>query len=194
MSLILGTAEFDPQGYADNGVIDDSEKRKILACAKEGGINMIDTAEGYNCHDYLKKEAKGFSIYTKTRDWKVNLDWGNNELRGLLYHYKQEEAPVELPFIHRWLNLGVSVYSEAQIPENRLRILQIPFSLSNRKFEGVFDAFRTVFVRSIFNRGELLRRYSVKDCLDFVKQYRPCGIIVGVKTALELEEILKWHG
>lgn len=188
--LILGTAEFSPQGYAKASCPSIEEIRKILSLAKEGGINIIDTAEAYSCQEVIRKEAKGFCIYTKTRDWKVSLDWGKNELRGILYHYQPYEKPILLPFVHRWVNLGVSVYDEVQLPEEQ-RILQIPFNIDNTQFKGCFDKYRTVFVRSVFNRGKLLKKYSIKQCLDFVKRHRADGIIVGVKTAKELEEILK---
>lgn len=191
MNLILGTAEWIPSGYAGKPCPSEKELRRTLALAKEAGIRMIDTAEGYYCYNRLKKYAKGFCIYTKTRDWQVHLDWGENELRGILYHYTQEEKPVELPFIHRWINLGVSVYTREQLPENKMRILQVPFNIENKVFEDVFDTYRTVYIRSVFNRGELLKKYSIKDCLKFVEQYRSDGVIVGVSSAKELEEILK---
>ncbi len=191
MSLVLGTAEFNPRGYAGLPALSDSEKRKILSCAKEIGITLIDTASSYDCEDFIAKEAKGFCIYTKTRDWRVKLDWGDNELRGILYHYQEVESLQNLPFVHRWVNLGVSVYGKHQLPVNTSRILQIPFNLTNRVFEPCFNDYRTVFVRSVFARGELLKEYSIKECLDFVKAYRPDGIIVGVKTANELEDIAK---
>lgn len=189
--LILGTAEF---GHPDYPQIDRKEIARILACAKEGGITLIDTAESYNCTEILKAEAKGFCIYTKTRNWKVSLDWGDNELRGILYHYRPMENRIELPFVHRWVNLGVSVYDKAQLPSNVQRILQIPFNIENREFAEVFNDYRTVFVRSVFSRGNLLERYSIKECLDFVKAYRPDGIIIGVETSEELEMVLKaWN-
>lgn len=191
MKLILGTAEFHPLGYMGMPIVPIQEIRKIISCAKEGGINMIDTAEAYSCHDVIRKEAKGFCIYTKTRDWKVNLDWGENELRGILYHYSQEEEPVELPFIHRWVNLGVSVYTPYQLPENKARILQIPFNIENTTFINCFEDYRTIYVRSVFGRGKLIEKYGIQDCLKFVEGFRPDGIIVGVQTTKELEEILK---
>ena len=192
MKLVLGTAEFDPAGYPPGlPALELAEIRKILACAKEGGINIIDTAERYNCSELLRDEAKGFCIYTKTKDWRVHLDWGENELRGILYHYRTEESPVKLPFIHRWVNLGYSVYDREQLPEDRFRILQVPFNIELTRFKDVFETYRTVFIRSVFGRGDLLKRYSVKDCLDFVKPYRSDGVIVGVRSAKELEEILK---
>ncbi len=192
--LILGCAEFAPEGYAGKPCPSDKEISSILSLAKEGGITLIDTAESYGCGDTLKRLAKGFCIYTKTRDWKVQLNWGENELRGILYHYIFAEPLVELPFVHRWVNLGVSVYGKWQLPSNTSRILQVPFNIENREFEEVFDDYRTVFVRSVFNRGELLKKYSIKDCLDFVKAYRPDGIIVGVNSTKELEDILTAWG
>lgn len=188
--LVLGTAEFNPEGYNGEKPPSFMEIRKILSCAKEGGINIIDTAESYNCHDIIKNEAKGFCIYTKTRDWKVHLDWGENELRGILYHYKPNELRIELPFIHRWVNLGASIYDREQLPETQ-RIIQIPFNISKPNLAHCFLTYRTVFIRSVFNRGELLKQHTIKYCLDFVKQFRPDGVIVGVKTAKELEKILK---
>lgn len=189
--LILGTAEF---GHPDYPPVDVKEIRSILSLAREGGINMLDTAESYNCTELLKKEAKGFCIYTKTRDWNVNLNWGNNELRGILYHYSFTEPSIELPFVHRWVNLGVSVYKKEQLPDNVSRILQVPFNILNQDFKDVFDIYRTVFVRSVFARGEALKRYSVDQCLNYVRGFRPDGIIIGVQREKELNEILKAWG
>lgn len=188
MKLILGTAEFGHPDYNKRPSL--KEIRKIFACAKEAGINIIDTAESYNCTELIRKEAKGFCIYTKTRDWKVNLNWGDNELRGILYHYQPGERKIELPFVHRWVNLGTSVYDINQLPEEN-RIIQVPFNIRNTSFLPCFDSHRTVFVRSVFNRGELLSTYSIRSCLQFVKKLRPDGIIVGVETVKELEEIIK---
>lgn len=189
--IVLGTAEFNPSGYADILPLETNEIRKIFACAKEAGIRLIDTAESYNCHSVIKKYAKGFCIYDKTRDWKVHLEWGDNEFRGILYHYGLGENKVQFPYIHRWLNLGASVYSEIQLPEP-VRILQIPFNIADTRFIECFTTHRTVFIRSVFGRGELLKKYSVKTCLDFVKGYRSDGVIVGVKHHRELEEIVKY--
>ncbi len=186
--LILGTAEFGHPGYPKMAI---KEAKAILALAREGGINMIDTAPSYNCEELIAKEAKGFCIYTKTRDWKVNLNWGDNELRGILYHYGYDEAEIDLPYVHRWVNLGVSVYKPEQLPVNVQRIIQVPFNIENQTFKGVFVDYRTVFVRSVFNRGEALKGHTVKECLDFVKGFRPDGVIVGVQTAKEFEDILK---
>lgn len=192
--LILGTAEFNPEGYTGKPCPSDKEISAILALAREAGITLLDTAESYGCAYTIKKLAKGFCIYTKTRDWKVQLDWGQNELRGILYHYEPNEASLDLPFVHRWVNLGVSVYDRAQLPSNTSRILQVPFNIEKREFEDCFEDFRTVFVRSVFGRGELLKKYSVKECLDFVKSYRADGIIVGASSAKELEQILTAWG
>lgn len=191
--LVLGTAEFNPAGYIDVLPIPVKEIKKILTCAKEYGITLLDTAEAYNCHKIIRQYAKGFCIYTKTRNWKVNLDWGQNELRGILYHYGVDERPVIFPDIHRWVNLGASVYTANQIPE-AIRITQIPFNIEDIRFSSVLQTHRTVFVRSVFNRGELLKKYNVKECIQFVASFRPDGIIVGVKTAKELEEVCKAAG
>lgn len=189
----MGTAEFDPIGYPPGcPPLPIEEIRKIISCAKEGGIDIIDTAERYNCSEMLRDEAKGFCIYTKTKSWKVRLDWGKNELRGILYHYRIGEPRITFPFIHRWVNLGASVYDREQLPEDKCRILQVPFNIELRTFEDVFDTYRTVFIRSVFGRGELLKKYSVKDCLDFVRPYRSDGVIVGVRSVKELEESLKY--
>lgn len=189
--LILGTAEFNPEGYNKQPRVNILEIKRILSCAKEAGINIIDTAESYNCQEIIKKFAKGFCIYTKTRDWKVTLNWGDNELRGILYHYVPNEPQVKLPYIHKWVNLGVSIYNFEQLPENKLRILQVPFNINNTQFQYCFNQFRTVFIRSIFGNGRLLKKYFIKDCIRFIKQQPIEGVIVGVRSVKELEEILK---
>jgi hypothetical protein len=189
--LILGTAEFHPDGYAGKPCPSYNEMNRIFSLAREAGIHLLDTAESYDCHNIIASCAEGFSIYNKTRDWKVHLDWGNNELRGLLYHYESEEPKIEFPHIHRWLNLGASVYRLRQLPDSDKVFIQVPFNIENKEFIDVFDVKRTVFVRSVFGRGGLLKEHSIKECLDYVDQFRPDGIIVGVNTAKELEQILK---
>lgn len=188
--LILGTAEFSPDGYAGKPAVDVLEVRNIFGLAREAGITMLDTAESYGCHELIKNFARGYSIYTKTRDWKVQLAWGDNELRGILYHYGHDEKPVNLPFIHRWVNLGASVYKNEQLPEEVTRIIQVPLSIKNHHFNWVFETYRTVFVRSVFDRGELLKDFTIKQCLNHAKRFRPDGIIVGVNSAKELDDIL----
>src|SRR5207302_2048135 len=136
------------KGYGGKPSIPIIEIKRIIACAKEGGINILDTAESYECQDIIRKYVKGFCIYTKTRDWKVTLNWGDNELRGILYHYLPEEAKITLPFVHRWVNVGVSIYGEAQLPFNALQIVQMPFSIDNWSLIEAFDCYRTLFIRS----------------------------------------------
>ena len=182
MNLILGTAEFDPRGYAGKKPLEFKEKVRILNLAWEGGIRLLDTSYAYGYDDELNKYAGGFHKLLKTRDVRTGF-----------YHYRQDELPVA----------GVtnaSVYTKEQLVGKHEFI--VPLSINNTLF-GEFVLQRShmwngtsqymgTYVRSVFDRGRLLKQgYTVKDCLSFVNRHSPTGIIVGVNSVKELEQILK---
>lgn len=174
MPLILGTAEFNPKGYAGTKCPSKKEITKILHLAWEGGIRTLDCAEAYNCYDPLNP------LYTK-----FHRIWKNRErvtYRRNYYHYKQTEKRLE-GITH------ASVYTLDQLMGLQSAI--VPVNLNNTTF--TWQMFKTpLYFRSVFDRGLLLKQgYSVRGCLKFVKKFPNDGVIVGVKSAKELEEILK---
>lgn len=176
MKLILGTAEFHPEGYAGKACPSIKEIIRILNLAWEGGIRTLDTAEAYNNKEVLDKYAGGFGRINKSRYEGIS----NCDLQ--YYHYKETEEP-------RQGITYASVYTKEQLAG--LEHVIIPFSINNTLFAGPIYK-RPPILRSVFDRGRLLEQgYTVKDCLSFVKRYHTEGVIVGVNSVKELEEILK---
>jgi hypothetical protein len=73
-------------------------------------------------------------------------------------------------------------------------MVEVPLNLENHKFKGFTSPCK--LARSVFGRGALLKQYSVKECLDYVKSISSVhAVVVGVNTVKEMEEILKaWEG
>lgn len=180
MKLILGTAEFG-KAYGE-GIKEKpsfSEVRAILKYAITHGIDTLDTADSYGC-EYLADYFLPFKVITKTRDV---AKLGEN----ILYHYLPYES--SLPLL--W---GASIYNMEQFDIN-LRMVQVPYNLEYREFMGTFHKGPLVYVRSIFKRGELLKKgYTVSECLRFVMKQPVDGIIVGINKLDELKEIIEeWN-
>jgi len=170
--LILGTAEFGHPNYAPFPT--KLQILRILNLAWEAGIITLDTADSYNCNDLLSNWAQPFSLMVKTRD--IDKVKNNN----YIYHYQMQEKPIEGI-------LEASVYTEEQMAG--LNTVIIPFNINDTYLAKIYVP--EVFMRSVFGNGQLLKEYTVKDCLDFVKRHEPTGIIIGVRSERELEEILK---
>lgn len=171
MELILGTAEFNPEGYAGKPRPSTKEILRIFNLAWEGGIRTLDCAVDYYCEDALEY-ALYFDKMIKSR--KLG--------RGQWYHYKQTEERIDSVE-------QASVYTIEQF--RGLKKAVVPFNIDNLEFVGLLGT-NIVYARSVFDRGRLLEKgYTVKDCLSFVKRHPLAGVIVGVNSVKELEEILK---
>lgn len=172
MQLILGTAEFG-KAYGEGVKEPPSEQEvvKILNLAWEAGIKALDTADTYGL-DKVRPYFGRFGEIYKTRDLKDPKTW---------YHYQPFEIPVK--------TTQASVYNREQL--EGLNSVIVPLSIGNTEFAYNLGV-PTVYARSVFNRGKLLKDgYTVRDCISFVKRHSPNGIIVGVNSVQELEEILK---
>ena len=169
MKLILGTREFG-SAYGEGVQIPPSNPEiiKILNLAWESGIRTLDTADTYGTEG-VEKYFGEFDRLFKSRT-----------IKDAWYHYQPYEPPLK----------GIkkaSVYTREQLAD--LDNVVIPLNIHNTEFVGVKAPI--VYIRSIFDRGKLLAQgYSVKDCLSFVKRHNPQGVIVGVNSLKELEEIL----
>lgn len=176
MNLVLGTAEFNPEGYAGKPCPSKQEIIRILNLAWEGGIRILDTAEAYNL-GWVKPYFGAFAKINKSRSLPLES--------GTYYHYASaEEARQGVEF--------ASVYGVAQL--FGLRGAIVPFNINSTAF---LDAAipRETYARSVFDRGRLLEQgYTVKDCLSFVMRHNLTGVIVGVSSEKELAETLKvWY-
>lgn len=168
--LILGTSEFGHPDYAPHPP--KQEIVKILNLAWNNGIRWLDTADTYNL-DPLKGLFGGFRQLFKSRVAK-----------DCFYHYKPNEARLE----------GLekaSVYDLEQI--EGLKEVIFPLNINNTTFSSIkFSMAKKYYARSVFGKGSLLEEgYSVKDCLDFVKRHPVNGIVVGVRSLRELDQILE---
>lgn len=196
MKLILGTASFGPKPYGE-GVTEPislSDIASILEHAKHGGIKTLEGAEAYKCDAVLTNHFFDL-IYKVTHPYSLDRvleSTGRHSLMGLLYHHGYESKS-QLPLQHRRISYGgASIYSHKQLTGSE-EMVEVPLNLENREFESFTAPCK--LVRSVFGRGSLLKKYSVKECLDYVKSVPNVhGVIVGVNSVRELEEILKaWN-
>lgn len=173
--LILGTAEFGHPNYAP--FPDEKEIVRILNLAWEGGIRILDCADTYGCDNLINKYGLRFVHLNKTRDKSKVVHILNS-----WYHYKPGESPIKDV-------IRASVYDPAQL--EFLESAIVPMSIENTDFIPTYKHFSEYYARSIFANGRLLQQgYTVKDCLSFVSRHYVQGVIVGVKSVKELEEIL----
>jgi hypothetical protein len=174
--LILGTAEFNKDGYAGKPCPSEKEIVRILNLAWEGGIRTLDCADSYNT-EWVEKYFGGFDRIYKSRNSASSAAW---------YHYRPGEA----------VKVGIaraSVYDIEQLAGLRETI--VPFNINNVAFGNVLFLNSAPIIRSIFDRGRLLEQgYTVRDCLSFVARHHNSGAIVGVNSAKELQEILTAWG
>lgn len=179
MKLILGTAEFCKTPYGEGIASPPSRQEivKILNMAYDSGITTLDTSDQYDYLDGMQELFNGFSRIEKSR----TIPEDRRYFGPPYYHYKQDEAIQ--PGIDR-----ASVYTKEQL--KGLTSAIIPVSINRTDLISLAPTHW--YARSVFDRGRLLKEgYAVKDCLSFVKRQHPNGVIIGVNSVAELEEILK---
>lgn len=165
--LVLGTAEFGHPEYAPHPTR--QEIVRILNLAWRAGIRTLDTADTYNGYNGL---YGGFKLLEKTR--AIGRD---------IYHYQPGEAAKDVK--------RASVYDVAQLTD-QLELAIVPIHINKTDFIRRYPQRCAVFARSVFANGKLFEEgYSVFDCLDFVNRLPLTGVIVGVRSVKELEQILE---
>jgi hypothetical protein len=195
MKLILGTANMGPKPYGlQQQAIGFNEVRFILNAAKRYGITMLEGSEAYNCDDALQY-GKFDIIYKVTHPYNLNRvleGLSRTSLLGLMYHHGFETRAQTMTHDPRVTYTGASIYTAGQLSGTE-QIVEVPLNIEKRDFESLTAPCK--IVRSVFGRGELLKKYSVKDCLDYVKSIPNVhGVIVGVNNVKELDEVMKaWH-
>lgn len=186
--LILGTVQFG-LNYGINNAQGKPAKEtvfKILSSAHENGIRYLDTAELYgNAHDLIGEfhnlnPSKKFQIITKfphnfeeSLNFKINtyLKQLNVEtLHAILFHsfdsylkHKEQLGDIVKLKINKIKNLGVSVYTNAQMNEVlddiNIDIIQIPFNLfdnlniKGKLFRKAKAKNKIIHTRSAFLQG-----------------------------------------
>jgi aryl-alcohol dehydrogenase-like predicted oxidoreductase len=185
MKIILGTVQFGlPYGINNSsGIPDDNSIRSILSYACEEGISMLDTAPAYgNSESKIEKLSPcHFGIVTKFSKVKTGqglVEQLYNSLselkRDTVYGYIAHQADelIENPLLWEIMQLekakgkikkiGYSLYTPSQleklidmgmIPD----LVQLPYSLLDRKFEQYFSQLKSkgveIHVRSVFLQG-----------------------------------------
>lgn len=193
MKLILGTASLGPIAYGE-GIVNppsSEEVNKILDCAASGGIETLEGAEAYQC-DPLLQDTRFNLIYKVTHPYDLNsklVDLERDYLMGLMYHHSYTSRP-QMPLLDARIQyIGASVYDYLQLIGSE-GILEVPLNIEDGRFKAITAPCK--LARSVFGRGTLLKQYSIKECLDFVKAIPSVhGIVVGVNSTTELEQILK---
>ena len=193
MKLILGTANFGGQyGYGESPSL--AEIERILTVAADAGIEYIDTAPAYNC-DYA---YNGFKVIQKTPFW--------GEAYALLQH--DPDGDMGVPMRAKYLNLvkkfGISIYTVEQMQEalhSTPDIIQLPMTIADNRFIPYLPELHKrgieVHARSVFLQGALLEgkfnlpKYTAEQCLAFVLSQDVDGVVVGVNTAEQLQELVK---
>lgn len=187
--LALGTVQFGLDYGVSNtdGKVGAGEVARILALAREVGIDTLDTAPAYgDSEGVLGAQALGdFRIITKTAihpDLRAGVALASaresrrrlGELYGWLYHRFDDYTSGRLRWtearnIQRQVGIqkiGFSLYD----PEEWRRLLrdgvvpdliQVPYNIFDRRFESIFAEARElgteIHVRSVFLQGLVFR-------------------------------------
>ena len=194
MNLILGTANFGGQyGYGEPPSL--AEIERILNVAADAGIEYIDTAPAYNC-DYA---YSGFKVIQKTPYWGKAYALLQHDPDGSLYE------PMMAKNCRLVQKCGISVYTPEQmlavfynheVPD----IIQVPCNIADNRFipwlPNLHELEIEVHARSVFLQGALLEgrgvpKFTAEQCLAFVLAQDVDGVIVGVNTAEQLQELVK---
>ena len=185
MKIILGTVQFGQKyGISNNiGLPSDDDLTQIFLSAKKFGISKLDTSEAYGnsenriadlSNNYFKIITK-FPYVNSIEEINLNL---NKSLKNLninkLYGYLAHNPDCLISDPKLWKHLillknkgkiekiGYSIYLPNQLEDlinsNFIPdIVQIPYSVFDRKFENYFKMLKSlgveVHVRSVFLQG-----------------------------------------
>jgi aryl-alcohol dehydrogenase-like predicted oxidoreductase len=187
LKLALGTVQFGlPYGINNkSGVPTDDELDEILSTAKEAGIEILDSAQGYgNAEERLGKLSKNeFQIITKFKNLKSPYPFHTELAESLLklksdslYAYMAHDGNLLIENPSWWEGLqiakergliekiGYSLYSVDQLEtlfaNNMIPdIIQFPYNILDRRFESFLPKLATLGVeihtRSVYLQGLL---------------------------------------
>ena len=193
MKLILGTANFGGQyGYGESPSL--AEIERILNVAADVGIEYIYTAPAYsNTVDFGQ-----FKQIQKTPYW--------GEAYALLQHDPDGSLgpPARAKYLGYVQKYGISVYTPEQMKKAArypIDIIQVPCNIADNRFIPYLPELKKrgveVHARSVFLQGALLegrfgfRKFTVQECLGFVLAQDFDGVVVGVNSAEQLQELLE---
>ena len=187
LKLALGTVQFGlPYGINNkSGVPIDFELIEMFSAAKEAGIEILDSAQGYgNAEERLGKLSKNeFQIITKFKNLKSPYPFHTELTESLLklksdsvYAYMAHDGNLLIENPSWWEGLqiakerglikkiGYSLYSvdqlETLLAKNMIPdIIQFPYNILDRRFESFLPKLATLGVeihtRSVYLQGLL---------------------------------------
>ena len=185
LKLVLGTVQFGlPYGINNqSGIPKDDELASIFSFAKQSGINVLDTAQGYgNSEERIANLSNDeFSVISKFKQLAAPFPFHkelNESLKKLkmssLYGYMAHDGDllIENPFWWEGLQLakeqglvkkiGFSLYSVNQLEKLLAKqmvpdIIQFPYNILDRRFESFLSELNSMGVeihaRSVYLQG-----------------------------------------
>lgn len=197
--LGIGTANW---GKEYNGSkVPEKDQREILDLCMCKGIDLIDTATAYE-NNVLDMASSFFKIVTKVQ---LDDDVFEMQRRGSCYY---------AVLAHGWWKtcgnnllrlrhegflerVGISIYTPEKIPVNNINIIQVPYSLFDRRFEPYFPELKRrnieIHVRSIFLRGKVLEKVKPHEAIAFCLMNPYVDrVIMGVDSVDQFKENLDY--
>ena len=194
--LILGTANFGVE-YKGRKVQD---PHGVLGLAAVAGM-AVETARAYGVAERIVGEwgesngypsliiGKGNSLFEKRLSERI---------LGKIDIYLAHSGECFDPSIHD----GLSAYERTD-DDSDAKIVEVPLSILDQRWMSVPTTSPSRrLVRSIFARGAVFERPALKRiaadtgfsivelCLGFVRHHKPAGIVVGVDSVAQLDEIM----
>lgn len=208
--LIIGSANWGGKYGLSNTKVEDV--KDILDYCKCSGIHCIDTGSEYNSESIVAQADSSFKIITKGNG-DLNSSLKSLE-RDRIYGYLLRDVPCCPEHNMGWPRddwllleerkrqglvekIGFSIYEEWELvhalKEAKPDILQLPYSLFDRRLEGRFPYLAEkgveIHVRSIFLQGKILEKAQPRDCLDFVLMNKYVNkVIIGVDNCQQLRD------
>ena len=224
MKLCLGTVQFGLNYGIEKKKIETNEINKILITALENEIKILDTAQNYGDSEKLIgnfEKRNYFKIISKVSSDSLN---NMNDLRELEILLQNSIKNLNILKQNGYFqNFGVSTYSPEEaiiaLELEDISYIQVPYNILDTRldkinfFEKAKKNNKTIFVRSIFLQGVLLKENSkYPKFLEPLKAYNQlieneikeigCTrldfllkeidyIIVGIDSLKNLEEIIE---
>ncbi len=191
--LAIGTANFGQEYHGTRCKDIDA----ILDYCQCVGIDMLDTAESYNW-DYTKVNDY-FKIVTKIK----NDEKPRKSVYAILAHRQPLVHDLARICSYKSQNycqkIGISVYETSQSYWVEMNIIQLPYSLWDRRFESFLPVYKKrgieIHVRSIFLQGKILQegKADAKDCIAFALMNPNVDrVIIGVDSLDQLKSNLDY--
>jgi len=200
--IVIGTANW---GKEYNGSrLEKSEIKDILDYCTCNGITMLDTADEYESEEIIGELANSsFDIVTKgcgAIERQLNR-LQRNAAYG--YLYRTPELFSRSHIIPEATATGLSLYDVPSPGTGwgcKPQILQVPYSLMDRRFERSIRQWQCdgieIHVRSVFLGGKAIDAANAHECLKFVLANRFIDkIVIGVDSLEQLRDNLAFiHG